>query len=63
MKPKYSIKDSLFSHAYSTSNWFKPTYFEWDFINQHGDFVFFTDQNVRDVNSRGISRNLARQAA
>ena len=49
MKPKYTIKDSLFSHAYSTSNWFKPTYFEWDFKNQHGDFIFFTDRNVQEV--------------
>lgn len=47
---KYSIKDNLFSHAYSTSNWFKPSYFEWDFINQHSDFVFLTDNNVFDVN-------------
>jgi len=46
---KYSIKDKLFSHAFSTSNWFKPTHFEWDFQNINGDFVFFTDANVRDV--------------
>lgn len=48
---KYSIKDNLFSHAYSTSNWFKPTYFEWDFQNQHNDFVFLTDHNLFEVNS------------
>lgn len=39
----------MFSHAFSTSNWFKPTYFEWDFHNLHNDFVFFTDRNVFDV--------------
>jgi hypothetical protein len=49
MKPKYAIKDALFSHAYSTSNWFKPSHFEWDFQNLHNDFVFFTDNNVQDA--------------
>jgi len=49
MKPKYAIKDSLFSHAHSTSNWFKPTFFEWDFTNTHGDFIFFTDNNMQDA--------------
>jgi hypothetical protein len=43
---KWSMRDSMFSHAYSSSNWFKPTYFEWDFRNVSGDFVFFTDKNV-----------------
>jgi len=48
-KPKLSIKDTMFSHAYSTSNWFKPTDFEWDFNNQHNDYLFFTDQNVFEI--------------
>jgi hypothetical protein len=47
--PKLSIKDQMFSHAFSTSNWFKPTCFEWDFNNLHNDFIFFTDRNVSDV--------------
>jgi hypothetical protein len=49
--PKISIRDRLFSHAYSTSNWFKPTEFEWDFKNLNNDFVFLTDLNVFDVNN------------
>lgn len=49
MLPKYSIKDKLFSHAYSTSNWFKPQYFEWDFQHIHNDFIFFTDNNLQDA--------------
>lgn len=47
--PKFSIRDRLFSHAFSTSNWFKPTYFEWDFKNLSGEFVFLTDHNVFEV--------------
>ena len=47
---KWSIRDSMFSHAYSTSNWFKPTYFEWNFKDVAGDFVFFTDRNIHEVN-------------
>ncbi len=43
---KFSILDSLFSHAFSSSNWFKPKYFEWDFKSINGDFVFITDKNV-----------------
>jgi len=46
---KLSIRDQLFHHAYSTSNWFKPIEFEWDFVNLHNDFVFLTDQNVFQV--------------
>jgi hypothetical protein len=46
---KWSIRDSMFSHAYSTSNWFKPTYFEWDFKGIHNDFVFFTDRNLHEA--------------
>lgn len=38
-----SIKDTLFSHAYSTSNWYKPTNFEWNFKDIVNDFVFLTD--------------------
>lgn len=48
---KYSIRDQLFSHAFSTSNWFKPTYFQWDFHNISGEFVFFTDKNVFEVSN------------
>lgn len=40
---KLSIKDTLFSHAFSTSNWYKPTKFEWDFNNIKDDFIFLTD--------------------
>jgi hypothetical protein len=50
---KWSIRDSMFSHAFSTSNWFKPTHFEWDFQNIRNDFVFFTDRNLHEA--RGIS--------
>lgn len=50
--PKLSIRDRLFSHAYSTSNWFKPTDFEWDFKNLNNDFVFLTDLDVFDVNDK-----------
>lgn len=46
---KWSIRDSMFSHAFSTSNWFKPEHFEWDFNNQHGDFVFYTDRNIHEA--------------
>lgn len=46
---KWSIRDSMFSHAFSTSNWFKPTYFEWDFQNTHNDFIFFTDRNLHEA--------------
>ena len=53
--PKISIRDKQFSHAYSTSNWFKPTNFEWDFKNLHGDFVFLTDTNVHEVNNTEFS--------
>lgn len=48
--PKWSIRDGQFAHAFSTSNWFKPTYFEWDFKNLENDFVFFTDSHVHSVN-------------
>ena len=41
-----SIKDTLFSHAFSTSNWYKPTSFAWDFNNTNDDFVFLTDDWV-----------------
>ena len=46
---KLSIKDSLFSHAYSSSGYNKPSYFEWDRDNQHKDFIFLTDSHVFDV--------------
>ena len=46
---KWSIKDSMFSHAYSTSNWFKPSFFEWDFKNVPNNFLFFTDRNIHEV--------------
>lgn len=51
MRPKISIIDNLFSHAYSSSNWFKPTYFEWDFKNIDGDIIFFTDNNLHKADS------------
>lgn len=51
MLPKISIIDNLFSHAFSSSNWFKPTFFEWDFKNIDGDILFFTDNNLHKVDS------------
>jgi hypothetical protein len=48
--PKISIIDNLFSHAHSSSNWFKPTFFEWDFKNVNGDILFFTDNDLHKVN-------------
>jgi hypothetical protein len=53
--PKYSIRDQLFSHAFSTSNWYKPTYFEWDFQNLSGEFVFFTDNNLSEASDERFS--------
>ena len=46
---KLSIKDGLFSHAFSSSNWYKPTHFEWDFNNITNDFIFLTDPFVFKV--------------
>lgn len=46
--PKISIRDSLFSHAFSSSNWFKPTFFEWDFKNIDGNILFLTDRNIHE---------------
>jgi len=46
---KISIKDSLFSHASSSSGYHKPSFFEWDRNNQHDNFVFLTDSNIFDV--------------
>jgi Glycosyltransferase family 10 (fucosyltransferase) C-term len=46
---KISIRDKMFSHAFSTSNWFKPTLFEWDFKELHNDYIFFTDLSVGEV--------------
>ena len=43
---KYSIKDDMFSHAFSSSGWHNPTFFEWDRVTQHGDILFFTDTSV-----------------
>jgi len=48
---KMSIKDSLFSHAYSSSGYNKPSYFEWDRKNQHGDVIFLTDSHVFEVDT------------
>lgn len=48
--PKISIRDSLFSHAYSSSNWFKPSFFEWDFKNINKNIIFLTDKNVYEHN-------------
>lgn len=53
---KLSIKDRLFSHAFSSSNWFKPTEFEWDFNNITTDFVFLTDHNVYDYASYDVKK-------
>jgi hypothetical protein len=56
-KPKISIKDNLFCHAFSSSNWFKPTYFEWDFKNVNGEILFFTDKNLKETDSyNGIKK-------
>lgn len=46
---KISIRDSLFSHAFSSSGYNKPSYFEWDRDEQHGDFIFLTDSHVFTV--------------
>lgn len=55
-KPKFSIRDKLFSHAFSSSNWYKPTFFDWDFNNLEGDFVFFTDSNVYEVQNSNFDK-------
>lgn len=47
--PKISIKDHLFSHAFSSSNWFKPSYFEWDFKETNGKCTIFTDKDVKST--------------
>ena len=47
---KIPIRDSLFSHAFSTSNWFKPSYFEWDFKSAPKDFIVLTDNDLFRVN-------------
>jgi len=47
--PQISIKDSLFSHAFSSSNWFKPSYFQWNFKEIIGDCVVLTDKNLKDA--------------
>lgn len=39
----------MFAHAFSSSGWFHPTYFDWDRINQHEDFIFITDTKLGDV--------------
>jgi hypothetical protein len=46
---EWSIRDSMFSHAFSTSNWFKPTHFKWNFKDIQGNFVFLTDRNLHDA--------------
>ena len=43
---KISIKDTLFSHAFSSSNWFKPKNFEWDFKSINSDYVILTDDFI-----------------
>ena len=57
--PKISIRDNLFAHAYSSSNWFKPTYFEWDFKNVSGDVLFFTDNNLAEADLYGNIKKYA----
>ena len=47
---KISIKDTLFSHAFSSSNWFKPENFEWDFKNINHDYVILTDDFILNHN-------------
>lgn len=42
------IQDLQFSHAFSTSDWHKPTYFQWQFnsLDDTKDFTFLTDYFV-----------------
>ena len=47
--PKISIIDNLFSHAYSSSNWFKPLKFEWNFKTIEGEILFFTDNMAMEA--------------
>lgn len=47
---KIPIRDSLFSHAFSTSNWFKPSSFEWDFKSTPNKVVVLTDNDLYRVN-------------
>ena len=48
-KLKLCIKDTLFSHAFSSSNWFKPTYFEWNFNDDNCETIYLTDDYVDKV--------------
>ena len=57
---KISIKDNLFAHAFSSSGYNKPSYFEWDRDNQHGDFIFLTDSHVFEVDK--IASNIKKYA-
>lgn len=50
-KFKLCIKDTLFSHAFSSSNWFRPTYFDWDFNNENCDVIYLTDDYVDKVSN------------
>ncbi len=45
------IQDKLFSHAFSSSDWYKPTYFKWTF-NQvtDKDYTFLTDWHIIERN-------------
>ena len=48
---KYNIKDSCFSHAYSSSWWNKPTYFDWNRNLIGDDICFYTDVNLVEVSN------------
>lgn len=47
---KLYIKDTIFSHAYSSSWYNKPTYFEWSNTDE-GDYIILTDDMVFSVDN------------
>lgn len=55
-----SIRDSLFSHAKSSSGYHHPTWFEWNRNTQYGDFIFLTDSHIFDMNN--IPTNIKKYA-
>jgi len=56
---KYSIKDKLFSHAFSSCDWERPTYFEWSFNDIVTDFIFLTDYDLLNVDLYGDIKKYA----
>jgi hypothetical protein len=64
--PTLSIIDHLFSHAYSSSNWFKPKHFNWKFNPVESelleDSIFITDMDVMKVDSLNIPVNVKKYA-